>query len=786
MLISWVIFPAVTALICLGLGLLFDAAAGRTLRPVLVLPVGAAVLVCLTQITTISSATAPATVPVVVAAAVIGGMLGWRRLSALDGSWPALVAALGVLLVSGAAVIATGTPTFAGYTVLGDTAAHLIGADELLRHGRDADAMVPSNAASTFRAYYDDNAYPSGGAATLGTLSRLVGQDAAWVFQPYLCMLLALLALAIVGLVEPLVAGRGRSALVGFVAAQPALLVAFAMQGGMKEIALSLMLAALAAVTADAADADAGWREALGMAVTAGAAVGVMGPSAAIWVLPIVLGGLVLALWKGRSPRSLVVPGLVVAGLGAVCVAQTLVLLGTAASAATSVASAAEVGNLLRPLSPLQAVGVWLTGDFRVAPTGAAMALTRIGEIVVLGGAVLGVWWAASKRAWMPLVYGGTLVVGAIFVIVRGSLWADSKALAIVSPAVLVLAMLGLVSQMDRHRVPAAAAMLVVVFGVLASNALIYRSASVAPYDRLKELSAINDRFAGGGPVLDAEFDEFAPYFLRDVAADPAPLLVTSPGDVGGPKRGAAADLDGMTVADIERYPTLITRQGPLGSRPSSAYRRAFETEHYVVWRRAERAKRVVARAAIGVPRAPRATSPSCATIAGIARQARDAGGRLAFAAGPVAVMVNPARASMPEGWRADPEDSEVTLPSGGGAATARVTIPAAGRYAVWLEASIGRSTEIRVDGRRIDGMRNRLSGRRTAERYGTIELAAGSHTVTVERASPGLAPGAGGLFRPLGPVYLVPEGHTRVASISASAWRRLCGRPLDWVEAVA
>lgn len=785
MLISWVIFPAVAAATCVGLGLLLDAAAGYRLRPVLLLPVGAAVLVCLTQITTISSSTAPATVPVVVSAAVVGGALGWRRLPALGRTWPALLAALGVFLVSGAAVLATGTPTFAGYTVLGDTAAHLIGADELLRHGRDANAMVPSNAASTFRAYYDDNAYPSGGAATLGTLSRMVGQDAAWVFQPYLSALLALLALALVGVVEPLVPGRGRSAFVGFIAAQPALLIGFAMQGGMKEIALSLMLATLAAASADASDAEAGWREVLAVGVAAGGAIGVMGPSAALWIVPIMLGGLLAALNHGRSPRSLVIPGIVVVGVGAVCVAQTLVLLGTAASAATSVASAAEVGNLLRPLSVLQAVGIWLTGDFRVAPTGATMLFTRIGEAAILGGAALGVWWAVRTRAWMPLVYGGTLVLGAIFVILRGSLWADSKALAIVSPAILVLAMLGFVSQLDRHRTPAGAAILVVALGVLASNVLIYRSASVAPYDRLEELSAINDRLAGSGPVLDAEFDEFAPYFLRDAGADPAPLLVVSPGDVGGPRRGAATDLDGMTVADIAKYPVLITRKGPIGSRPSSAYREAYNTDHYAVWRRSAGPSRVIARTAVGAPRAPRA-SASCAGIAKLARQARAAGARLAYAAGPSATAVNPARTNPPAGWRPDPEDGEVTLPSGGGSATAAVTVPTTGRYVVWLEASIGRNTEVLVDGRRVGAARNRLSGRRTAERFGVVDLAAGAHTVTVKRASPGLAPGGGGLFRPIGPVYLVPDGVERVAFVSPSRWRSLCGRPLDWVEAVA
>lgn len=769
--------------VCLGLGLLVDRAAGRSLSPLLLLPVGGAGLVCVTQVTTTSPTTAGWTVAVVLVSTVLGFALGWRRVRELRSiGWAAGAAAL-VFLVAGAPVLATGTPTFAGYTVLGDTAVHLTGAQELLRHGRDADALEPSNYAVTFRNYYVTNAYPAGGPTALGALSRIVRGEPMWLFHPFLAVWLALLTLAVVALVEPVLRSARRAALVGLIAAQPALLLSFVMQGSLKEVAVTALLATLAALIPRAAAVDAGWREAVPLAVAAAAAVGVLGPSAAVWAAPLLAGWVVLALVAGRSVRSLGVAVGVMAVAGLALVSQTLSLLDTATAVATSVATAGEAGNLLRPLDLDQALGVWLTGDYRVAPTGVLLVGTRVVEALVVLAGAFGIAWCVSRRAWVPLLYVGTMVAGAVFVVVRGSMWADAKALAIVTPAVLVLAMLGMMGHFERHRVVAGGGVALLLLGVVVSNALIYRSASVAPYERLEELRAINEEFAGEGPTLFAEFDDFGSYLLRDMQPEMGALLLRGAGTASS--QDAAADVDAMTLLEVDRFPTVVTRTGPIGSRPSSAYRSTDTTERYTVWRRREGPVGIAERVPLGAtPRSP-LEKLSCGEARALARVAQRYGGGFVIASSPLPVVVNPARDDRSTGWRQDPDDPQLTLPSGSGTATATVQIPAAGRYEVWLEGSIGRETQVAIDGDSTGSVRNRLSGRKVAERLATVQLRRGAHTVSVRRTGGGAAPGAGGLFRPLGPVYLVAVGHSELRNVAASAWRELCEGPLDWVEVV-
>lgn len=785
MFVSWVVFPTVTVLVCLGLGLLVDWAADRSMRPALWLPIGMSALICLTQLTTARTDTASLSLPVVIAAAIVGVVLGRGRIKELrDLRWVGL-AALAVFVISGLPVIATGTPTFTGYTLLGDPAAHLSGAAELPSHGRDASHLAPSNYAANFLSYYTFNAYPSGGAVALGTLAKMVGQDPAWVFQPYLCSLVALLALGLAGLVSPFVASVRVAALLGFIGAQPAILVGFLMQGGLKEVGVSVALAALAAAIPAAAASESSWRAAIPLPVAAGAAVAVIGPSAVLWVGPLLLVALVLAIASGRSAGSIAAAATCVVVVGLVSVVQTLSLLDTATSVATSVASAGEAGNLLRPLSLLQALGVWLTGDFRIPPAGAAMVLTRALEAIVVLGVAIGVAAAISRRAWTVLAYSTILLFGTVIVVVRGSIWADAKALAIVSPGLLLMSAFGLVSQFSRHRLLAGTALAALTAGVVASNALIYRSASVAPHDRLSELAEINERFGGNGPILLAEFDEFGPYFLRDGRPDPAPLLIVSPGDTS-PQRGAATDVDGVTTVNMEGYPLIVTRRGPIGSRPSSIYSAVLQTPHYTVWERTGTPSSIKLRAPIGPTSRQPLAVPECVTVRDFAREARRIDGKLVFATRPEAIVVNPALDDQPDRWRINPEDRSTTLPAGGGAAVTTVQIPADGTYEIWLEASVGRTTRVLVDGREVGRERNRLAGRRVAELVGEERLTAGEHSVTVERTWGGLAPGGGGLFRPLGPVYFVPAGDQVVGDVDPRNWRQLCGRTLDWLEVVA
>src|SRR3954467_4756672 len=94
MLASWVLFPALLALAALGHGLLVQRLAGERLPGTLLLPVGLAAVLVLTQLAVSGPGTAELAVPVVAFVAFVGLAFDrpWRHLRL---ERPPLVAALG-------------------------------------------------------------------------------------------------------------------------------------------------------------------------------------------------------------------------------------------------------------------------------------------------------------------------------------------------------------------------------------------------------------------------------------------------------------------------------------------------------------------------------------------------------------------------------------------------------------------------------------------------------------------------------------------------------------------
>ena len=76
--------------------------------------------------------------------------------------------------VFAAPTVLSGQATFAGYTVLGDTSIHMIGADALLQVGRDFSSLPPSSYEYSLVSYYGASGYPSGGPTAAGALTSLV------------------------------------------------------------------------------------------------------------------------------------------------------------------------------------------------------------------------------------------------------------------------------------------------------------------------------------------------------------------------------------------------------------------------------------------------------------------------------------------------------------------------------------------------------------------------------------------------------------------------------------
>src|SRR4051794_13158480 len=132
---AWLLLPALLALISLGWGLAVERASGARLPGVLLVPVGLAAVMVVACATMTLDATAELSRPVVVLGALAGLVIGRDRLRlrAID-RWAA-AAALGVFALYAAPVVLSGAATFAGYTVLGDTAVHFVLIDRIASHG---------------------------------------------------------------------------------------------------------------------------------------------------------------------------------------------------------------------------------------------------------------------------------------------------------------------------------------------------------------------------------------------------------------------------------------------------------------------------------------------------------------------------------------------------------------------------------------------------------------------------------------------------------------------------
>lgn len=793
--ICWVLFPTVFCLLSLGCGLVVQWISGAPIRSVLLLPVGYATIVVASQVTTFFSATTFLATPLVVVLGVAGLAIGVRtRRPPAPGLWPA-AAALGVFLIYAAPVVLSGSATFLGYTLLGDTSIHFTLIDWVMKHGFHAVPLGPPSSSHSVIANYLITSYPLGAHTALGAVRPLVGQDVAWVFQPYIALLAAFTSLSVYALLERAIPARWLLALAAFLAAQTGLVYGYALEASVKEIATVCMIPLLVAVGSDFVARRGGVRATIPLAVVTAAGLGILNASILVWFVPILLAVLIgLFAKRGlRSWRTAAIEAGAFAILAAALSYPSLWVVNKFISNTTSTFTTGannaneQFGNLLGPLSRWHAFGIWPVGDFRLGLTNhVALAYALIGVAIL--AVVLGLLWALRTASWWPLVFVAVSAIGWGYVTARSTPWGDAKALVIVSPALMATSLMGAASLWRAARRPEALLVAgAIAFGVLWTNALAYHSADLAPRDRLAELGRIGARFAGQGPTLYTEFEEFNKHFLRRMDPsgsdeswqdDPRGVLVD-----GGPgPYGYSIDIDQLAPLYVQHFRTLVLRRSGSASRPPSNYRLEYTGRFYTVWQKAAPSSTVIQHVALGdliQPGAP-------VRCEAVAKLARAGGTRLAYVDAPQLPAMLPVKSRHPSYWRQDPGNPFVLVTYGGGTATGRITVHAAGRYAVWAQGSFSRRISILVDGKPAGHVQHMLNPRWTYTFAGSVSLQPGVHTVELVRARGNLAPGDGGRDRSIGPVVFDPSGRVRtVQQVPASGWRQLCGRRLDWVESI-
>src|SRR5262249_50857976 len=126
-------------------------------------------------------------------------------------------------------------------------------ADRAIDNGRTVSGLAPSTYQQVLIDYFGTG-YPLGAFLPLGLGGKLTHTDIAWLFQPTIALYALMLGLSIYALSERLVPSRPLRAVVAFVAAQAALLFAYALWSGIKELLAAAMIALVCATVAATID----------------------------------------------------------------------------------------------------------------------------------------------------------------------------------------------------------------------------------------------------------------------------------------------------------------------------------------------------------------------------------------------------------------------------------------------------------------------------------------------------------------------------------------------------
>ncbi len=792
MAIAWLVFPAVMAALSLGCGLLLERAAGLELPGPLLLPLGLAAVIVAAGLATMSSATAQLAVPLVVAIAVAGFGLSypWRG-RRLDG-W-ALACGIGIFMVYAAPIVFSGTATFAGYITLDDTNTWLALTDHVMNHGRAVSELAPSTYQQVLTDYLDGG-YPVGAFMVLGVGWKVTGQDVAWLFQPTIALFGAALALAIYELSSGFIARKPLRALAAFLAAQPALLVAYSLWNGIKEVTAAALIALVCVLAATTISHWRSVRGALPVAIAVAALFGVLSMAGGVWLLAPTL--VVLAICTRARLAVSVRSVAAFAGLAALLSVPSIAIAQKFLRGASGneVTSQSEVANLGHPLDILQVFGIWPATDFRVAPNDLLLTYALIGLLVAAAAVGLILSW--RRQAWAVPLYlaaaaGGFGIALLLTEVGLSSPWLNAKTMAEASPAIVAAAVAGIAAVYETgRRTEAVVACAAIAVGVLWSNGLAYSNAWLAPRAQLAELEGIGNRFAGQGPTLMTEYQPYGVrHFLRQLdpegASERRRRLIPLRTGVGLEKQ-QYADLDEFDLNAILVYRTIVLRRSPVQSRPPSVYHLSSRGTWYEVWQRQEPAQVILEHLSLGGPLDPAAV-PSCADVLRLASRAASTGGTVAAVVRPSApIVLELTGGSHPNSWTSTPASPGALVADGAGTFSLHVGELRAGRYGVWLGGSFRRTVTAAVDGQPVGRVRHQLNNNSQWTPLGEATLGRRGHDIVFRYDGSRFAPGSGGFPFAMGPLILsTSTADVPVTYLRPTEAASLCGKRLDWVEAL-
>jgi hypothetical protein len=278
-----------------------------------------------------------------------------------------------------------------------------------------------------------------------------------------------------------------------------------------------------------------------------------------------------------------------------------------------------------------------------------------------------------------------------------------------------------------------------------------------------------------------------APENAADLRARPAWLA-----DGSTVRHGGFSDIDAFPATTLAPYTHIVTNRSPLGSRPPGDFALARAGQFYNVWQRTTGSGRTLSHLSLGSDLQPVAV-PACSDVQSLARAATAAGGWLAAVErAPAVVAARLNLGSYPAGWL--PADPATRYPPDGiyplspGVLRMLVDVQASARYDVWIGGVFPGTITLRIDGVVAGSATHRLLHPGQHFLLGSLPVSTGTRSIEIDYSTPVATPGSHATFLgPMGPVVLATSTDAAsIERIESRDWRTLCGRALDWIEAVA
>jgi hypothetical protein len=500
-----------------------------------------------------------------------------------------------------------------------DMASHLVMADWVATHAGLEPGLIADG-------------YPLGPHSLAAALGELPGVDLVEAFAGFtiaIGVLAALTALAVLRLRPlPWLAAGASLAALSYLGAS------YLAQGAFKEPLMALFLVGFA-LSLDALDGRHVLRAVVPLGVIAAGSLYAYSFPALFWLAGTAVLWALLGVARSGAVRQALRPAVlvgaaIVAGIALIANLPELARIERFAGFKAFDPGTDGLGNLAHPLSPLEALGVWPTSDFRVSAADAAAP-----ELLFYAGAALaaGFLAAGALRVWRGDAIGLLAALGAAALIYVGSAatvtaYASGKALAIAAPVAMLVALRALPDALGRRGTAPAWSMLAAAFVGAAglSSFLALRHGVVGPQAHLRELAQIRPLVAGE-KLLFLGRDNFVLYELRGskpfthVRNFYDPYFVKPNFEIRNV--GFKFDFDSVTADKLARFPYVLTTRASYASGPPPSWEAVKTTDSYVLWRQG--------RAPLGREPVEDDPAPTAELKCGRGRLAR--GDRVAFAA---------------------------------------------------------------------------------------------------------------------------------------------------------